>query len=876
MFAPSSVSSARRTLRRPRVAWIAFAAIVCSLALLAGQGPPSDLTALQIIVSSSAEEAEQLRAQVNGGGDFAALAREKSVDPTGRDGGHLGRISVASLRPELREALQGIKPGQMTAVVRIPTGYAVLRVVPDSEAPGAVDSTPSRTLAASATGATRDALPVAGLVEADLVFQSAPKAEGWAEDLREICRIRTDSVSTMQQTLEGILGPSGSAANSSRATPEEVFQARYALAQLYAYTGNMEKALAWWREARKTADASIPDARAMMTETLGIALLHKSEMDNGVYRTPGDMCLFPPRTATRFAEAAGADEAFRVLSAYLADKPDDLEARWLLNVTSTMLGRYPDGVPKQQLIPASAFASSAQIGRFRDVAPAAGLKVFSMAGGAVVDDFRGNGLLDVVTSSMDACEPLHVFRNNGDGTFAERSTEAGVSDQLGGLNVIQGDYNNDGCMDLLVLRGGWEFPMRKSLLRNNCDGTFTDVTRQSGVGFTATSTQTAAWADIDNDGFLDLFVGNEDGPNQLYRNKGDGTFEDISSRAGVDATIYTKAVVAADYDNDGFVDFYLSNFNGNNLLYHNNKNGTFTEVGKQAGVQAPWRSFAAWFFDYDNDGWPDLFVNSYYFSLEETTRSYLGLPHGGETSKLYRNLGNGTFRDVSADAGLDKVWMPMAANFGDADSDGYLDMYLGMGNPSFATLLPHELLLNRSGAKGRRFVNATAASGTGELHKGHGIAFADLDRDGDEDIIAEVGGAVPADRHALRLFENPGNGNDWINVRLIGVKSNRAAIGARIAVTVEGMADGVRAAHVLHRTVGSGGSFGANPMEQHIGLGPSARIAGLDVWWPATNSRQHFANVAKNQFLEITEFATEYRRVTRTTVTLGGAARGQR
>ena len=120
---------------------------------------------------------------------------------------------------------------------------------------------------------------------------------------------------------------------------------------------------------------------------------------------------------------------------------------------------------------------------------------------------------------------------------------------------------------------------------------------------------------------------------------------------------------------------------------------------------------------------------------------------------------------MTAEVGLGRVWMPMAANFGDADNDGWLDMYLGMGNPSFATLLPHELLLNNGG---KTFVSATAASGTGELHKGHGIAFADLDRDGDEDILAEIGGAVPADRHGLRLFENPGNGNDWINVRLVG------------------------------------------------------------------------------------------------------------
>src|SRR5262249_39110111 len=271
------------------------------------------------------------------------------------------------------------------------------------------------------------------------------------------------------------------------------------------------------------------------------------------------------------------------------------------------------------------------------------------------------------------------------------------------------------------------------------------------------------WADIDNDGFVDLFVGNENGPAQLFRNRRDGTFEEIGHAAGVDASAFTKGVVAADYDNDGYVDFYVSKHNGNNFLYHNNHNGTFTEVGKRAGVEAPWRSFAAWFFDYDNDGWPDIFVNSYYFSTQEAMKSYLGLPVNAERSKLYRNLGNGTFSDVSAASGLDKVFMPMAANFGDVNNDGYLDLYLGMGSPSFASELPHELLLNKGGTS---FVSVTASSGTGELHKGHGIAFGDLDRDGDEDIVAEIGGAVPADRHALRLFENPGTPGAWINVRL--------------------------------------------------------------------------------------------------------------
>jgi hypothetical protein len=191
-----------------------------------------------------------------------------------------------------------------------------------------------------------------------------------------------------------------------------------------------------------------------------------------------------------------------------------------------------------------------------------------------------------------------------------------------------------------------------------------------------------------------------------------------------------------------------------------------------------------------------------------------------------------------------------------------------MGSPSFASVFPHELFLNK---QGKSFVSITASSGTGELHKGHGIAFADLDRDGDEDIVAEIGGAVPADRHALRLFRNPGQGNDWINVHLVGTKSNRSAIGAEITVTVDHAADGGgRTTRAIVRTVGSGGSFGANPMEQHIGLGKAARILKMEIWWPATKTRQTFTNVQKNQFVEVTESSNAYVKLNRRAVTLGG------
>ena len=314
----------------------------------------------------------------------------------------------------------------------------------------------------------------------------------------------------------------------------------------------------------------------------------------------------------------------------------------------------------------------------------------------IVDDFENNGRLDVVVSSFDSCEPLHFFHNNGDGTFTEQGARMGLADQLGGLNILQTDYNNDGCLDILVLRGGWEVPQRKSLLRNNCDGTFTDVTDASGLG-EPTSTQAGVWVDINNDGLLDLFVGNEGQPAQLFLNKGDGTFQDISTSSGISRIMFTKGVTADDYDNDGYPDLYVSNLNGDNFLYHNNRDNTFTDVAYAAGVPGAGRGFATWFFDYNNDGWPDIFVTSYFLSIDETARTYLDLPHNATTLKLYRNLGNGKFKDVSNEVGLDKVYMPMGANFGDIDNDGFLDIFLGTGNPSYASLKPSVLLHNKDG-----------------------------------------------------------------------------------------------------------------------------------------------------------------------------------
>jgi len=209
----------------------------------------------------------------------------------------------------------------------------------------------------------------------------------------------------------------------------------------------------------------------------------------------------------------------------------------------------------------------------------------------------------------------------------------------------------------------------------------------------------------------------------------------------------------------------------------------------------------------------------------------------------------------------------MGSGFGDIRNDGFLSIYLGNGNPSYTALVPHTLLLNKDG---KQFVDITASSGTGELHKGHAITFADLDRSGNVAIVAEIGGAVPGDAHTLRVFKNPGNNNDWINVHLVGVKSNRSGVGAQIKITVT---DDGQAPRSIYRTVGETSSFGSQPMEQHIGLGHNAHIVAIDVWWPATNTRQHFTNVAKNQYIEIKEFASEVSKLDRPSFSLGAAVR---
>ncbi|OWK37772.1 CRTAC1 family protein [Fimbriiglobus ruber] len=629
-------------------------------------------------------------------------------------------------------------------------------------------------------------------------------------------------------------------------------------AALMNYEGEPAKAYQTLTEARAEIEASAGIAEEVLYTFIyyqGLTALRRGETDNCVLCRGESSCILPIAPAAVHTQPTGSRLAIRHFTEYLDRFPDDLEVRWLLNIAHMTLGEYPAGVDPRYLVSLDRYTHSEfDIGRFRDVGHLVGVNRLNQAGGAIMDDFDGDGLLDLVVSCFDPTEPMAFYRNKGDGTFEDRTKEAGLSNQVGGgLYCVQADYNNDGRPDIYVCRGAWlNDVVRPSLLRNNGNGTFTDVTAEAGL-LDPVNSISASWADYDNDGYLDLFVCVERGPCRLYRNRGTGTFEEVAVKAGVSGGPDGgwKGAAWVDFDNDGYPDLFVNNLRSTAILYRNNRDGTFSNVTAAMGIDGPKEGFSCWAWDFDNDGYLDIFATSYNRTLADVVKGLIGQPHSRYPNKLYRNLGGKGFQDVTKEAGLDMVFATMGSNFGDFDNDGYLDFYLGTGDPMLSTLVPKRMFKN---VGGKRFAEITGSSGTGHLQKGHAVACGDWDRNGTVDIFIEMGGAINGDKYHNILFQNPGQGNNWLSIKLVGKKTNRSAIGARIKVQTAGPEP-----LTVHRHVSSGSSFGANPLEQHVGLGKADRVAVLEVYWPTSGTTQVFRDVPVNRGIEVTEFATDYK-----------------
>ncbi|MDT5157465.1 MAG: enediyne biosynthesis protein [Acidobacteriota bacterium] len=488
---------------------------------------------------------------------------------------------------------------------------------------------------------------------------------------------------------------------------------------------------------------------------------------------------------------------------------------------------------------------------FRHVAsPEKKYIVESMSGGVGVFDYDNDGLLDIFFVNSLTVDLVKsggktrsaLYRNNGDGTFTDVTDKAGVGDIGWGMGAAVGDFDNDGYEDLYVTCLG-----PNHLLKNNGDGTFKDVTAKAGVGDPRWSTG-AAFVDYDNDGRLDLFVSNyvdfdighlpefgkgrtcqykgvpvQCGPrglpgagDSLYHNNGDGTFTDVSKKAGVSdpGGFYGLGVVCGDFDEDGLTDIYVANDSTPNFLYHNNGDGTFKDLGFVSGTAvnengSEQGSMGATVGDYDHDGHLDIFITNF----------------ADEYNTLYRNGARLSFTDVSYSAKLAEVALPLVGwgtKFFDYDNDGWVDLFVANGHvyPQLENYRQRKLLHhnNRDGT----FTEVAEQTGAplAEKRVGRGVAFGDIDNDGDVDLVV---GDLDGPPQLLR--NDGGNANNSVLIKTIGVKANRDGIGARVKIVSGDL--------VQVDEVRSGGSYlSQSDLRLHFGLGARTKIDLIEVRWP--------------------------------------------
>ncbi|MBN2473842.1 MAG: VCBS repeat-containing protein [Pirellulales bacterium] len=508
----------------------------------------------------------------------------------------------------------------------------------------------------------------------------------------------------------------------------------------------------------------------------------------------------------------------------------------------------------------------------------------SVGASAAACDYDQDGDIDLYVTNSEMDQPNRLFRNNGDGTFVDVAAEAGVADANqehgASMDAAFADYDNDGHVDLYVVKWGWNV-----LYHNNGDGTFTDVTERAGVGDKGNG-NAAVWLDYNEDSYLDLYVGNyfryvdlwhledsrqmhEDfetardaGPNVLYRNNGDGTFTEVAEEMGVNDTGWTLDCGCADYDNDGDQDLVNANDFGQDRVYRVNADGTFTNVTDDAIGWDTHKGMNVDFGDYNNDGWLDLYVTNIW------TKEYVQ-----EGNQLYRNMGDGTFSDISFEANVYDAGWCWAGRFWDFDNDGDLDIMVAngyisgdpddeyftklalsvtkpgfdpvdarnwpmMGNSTFSGYEPSRVWRNDGNEV---FTEVAGQLGLADTRDGRGLAIADFDGDGDLDVYISNQG-----QESVFYRNEIGNRNQWLQVDLTCTTCNRDAVGARVTVVSEGLTQ-------IREVNGGNGDHSQVPFRLHFGLGRRKTIERVEVRWPNGYVQQVAGEVKPNQLLKITE-----------------------
>jgi hypothetical protein len=447
------------------------------------------------------------------------------------------------------------------------------------------------------------------------------------------------------------------------------------------------------------------------------------------------------------------------------------------------------------LLPAAPYALT-----FTDITDVAGVGDRGHGKGVAFADVDGDGDLDLYVSNKGGENALYL--NDGTGTFAPAPREAGdrLDDSGMSMGSCFGDIDNDGDQDLYIVKGG-RYEIEANRLLINEDGRLVDKTRKAGVG-SKEFTYSAAFVDVDNDGFLDLYLANYGvgAKNTLYRNNGDGTFDDVTDAAGVGDRSWSWSAVFSDVNGDGFQDLYVVNgrypAGEPNHLYMNNGDGSFRDASRESGVEDGNWGLGAAFADVDNDGDFDLFVSN-----------YVG------PNKLYLNDGSGIFTDVSEASGLADEGWGKGPSFGDVDHDGDLDLYEG------DCKLANKLYLNDGSGVFTDVADQNPAL-KNETVRTKGTAFADIDNDGDLDLYVVNWGV------SNRLYRNDLNDGRYLKISLKGTVSNADAVGARVSVSRAGKLVGVQEVRTLT------GFCSQAPLDLHFGL-PAEGAYQVDVVFPS-------------------------------------------